>query len=148
MEIWIDMIPPKTTSQQKRACITGGGKIRFFKGKKLEQAEDDLFKLLSGYSRVVKIAGAVKVTLIPVFPYRKSEKKSVIDKTPFIPMTSKPDLDNFSKIVLDTMTRLAFFEDDAKVVCEVLEKYWGPKPGLYIKIEQYEQKQLPKLIPR
>ena len=50
--------------------------------------------------------------------------------------TTKPDTDNLQKMLKDCMTRVGFWEDDAQVAREIIEKRWSDEPcGIYIEIE-------------
>lgn len=69
------------------------------------------------------------------FPYRKSERKSVTKTGLEIPHTSRPDLDNLEKSLLDVLTRLRFWEDDAQVFTKSTAKVWGPSSYLALAIK-------------
>lgn len=130
----IDCIPPKCTSQGKRAVRIGDG-IRFFKSKNYEQAEESMTVLFNQHRPEQKFGPQpLHVSIKVVYPFRKSEKKSVIKAGVNIPMTSKPDCDNISKMILDVMTKLAWWEDDAQVTQLHIEKWWGQDPGIDITI--------------
>ena len=49
---------------------------------------------------------------------------------------TKPDTDNLQKLLKDCMTRVGFWEDDALVASEIVEKFWSQVPGIYIRIEE------------
>lgn len=54
-----------------------------------------------------------------------------------VPCTSKPDLDNAVKAVLDALTQAGWFKDDALVYSVFVEKYYadqGARPGANIRI--------------
>ncbi|MBE6902906.1 MAG: RusA family crossover junction endodeoxyribonuclease, partial [Ruminococcaceae bacterium] len=48
---------------------------------------------------------------------------------------TKPDTDNLNKLLKDCMTKLGFWKDDALVASEIIEKFYGEIPGVYIRIE-------------
>ena len=50
--------------------------------------------------------------------------------------TNKPDIDNIVKIVLDSMNRIAFKDDNQITKLEVEKKY-GIEDKIQIKIEEY-----------
>ena len=50
--------------------------------------------------------------------------------------TKKPDIDNIVKIVLDSMNRIAFKDDNQITKLEVEKKY-GIEDKIQIKIEEY-----------
>ena len=52
-----------------------------------------------------------------------------------IPHTSKPDLDNLQKAVMDEITNSGIWKDDALVYRVEADKWYGPQPGARIIIE-------------
>ena len=50
-------------------------------------------------------------------------------------MTDKPDTENLNKALVDCMTALDFWADDAQVVSEIIEKFWANTPGIYIRVD-------------
>jgi Holliday junction resolvase RusA-like endonuclease len=92
-------------------------------------------------------AGPVQLDLTAYFP--RTEKKLIkgrglveIDHAPGappgpIPMTAKPDRDNLDKVVLDALTEIGLWIDDAQVYAGRLAKFWcaaGSPPGVRIVI--------------
>ncbi|MCK3937262.1 RusA family crossover junction endodeoxyribonuclease, partial [Streptococcus suis] len=53
--------------------------------------------------------------------------------------TTKPDTDNLQKLLKDCMTAVGFWEDDAQVASEVVEKFWSDQVGIYIKVEVLDE---------
>lgn len=80
---------------------------------------------------------------IPDIPYSKSVR--LYTKWCF-PITGKhhdgeykytrPDTDNLQKLLKDCMTKCGYWNDDALVASEVVEKFWANVPGIYIRIEE------------
>lgn len=54
--------------------------------------------------------------------------------------TSKPDLDNLAKAVLDTMTQLGMYRDDSQIYLLELRKEYATncKPGCWISVHERE----------
>ena len=50
--------------------------------------------------------------------------------------TSKPDTDNLEKALKDEMTRLHFWDDDAQVCSEIVEKFWSDPCGVFVRVEE------------
>ena len=72
-------------------------------------------------------------------PQRLMKKKSPAG---FIPHTAKPDRDNLDKAVLDTLTQIGFFQDDALVVEGTITKRYtriDSVPGALIEIYTPEE---------
>ncbi len=133
----IDCIPPTATAQQKGAFVCGG-RVRFYTKKKVRQGENFLAALLSTHVPDVPFGCPVSLTVRWTFPFRKSERKSVVRAGLDKPHTSRPDLDNLEKNLLDVMTRLGFWTDDSLVAEKHTSKRWGPNPGIHVGIEPLE----------
>lgn len=57
------------------------------------------------------------------------------------PHPSKPDRDNLDKLVLDTLTQLGFWADDALVFSGTIMKWYagaGQRPGAMVRIREWE----------
>lgn len=133
LTIRLDCIPPTATAQQKGAFVCGG-RIRFYTKKKVRQSENFLAALLSMHVPDVPFSEPVSLKVRWTFPYRKSERRSVVNAGLPVPHNVRPDLDNLEKNLLDVMTRLNFWTDDSLVTEKSTSKWWGPKPGIDIEI--------------
>ena len=129
----LDCIPPTATAQQKGAFVCGG-RVRFFTKKKVRESENFLAALCSMHKPDVPFSGPVAVTVRWTFPWRKSERKRVVAAGVPVPHTSRPDLDNLEKNLLDVLTRLNFWTDDSLVAEKATSKFWGPNPGIDVAI--------------
>lgn len=128
--VFIPCLPPTTTAQQKGAFAAKGGGVRFFKKKKTKQAEDLLLRVLAPHAPAHPCIGPLSLCVDFVFPWRKSEKKSVISKFSRYPNDKKPDCSNQIKLLEDCMTALGFWHDDGQISVLRVRKYWGDKPGI------------------
>ena len=45
------------------------------------------------------------------------------------------------KALVDCMTQLGFWADDAQVVSEIIEKFWAKTPGVYIRVDILQEEQ-------
>ena len=129
----IDCVPPTATAQQKGAFVCGG-RVRFYTKKKVRQSENFLAALISMHVPDVPFYVPVSLTVRWTFPFRKSERRSVVKAGKDVPHTSRPDLDNLEKNLLDVLTRLNFWTDDSLVAEKSTSKSWGPRPGIEIEI--------------
>ena len=78
------------------------------------------------------LEGALQLRTLWLFPKGKSHKNGEWRVT-------RPDTDNLQKLLKDCMTRCGFWQDDAQVVREIVEKRWSDEPtGIYIEIEELE----------
>jgi Holliday junction resolvase RusA-like endonuclease len=138
IRVKLNITPPTATAQQKGATIRHGF-IHFYKKDKVKEAEDFLELLLAPYAPETPLAGAVFVQVRWCFPYRKSEPKRVVRAGREIPHTSRPDLDNLEKNLLDVLTRLHFWTDDSRVFSKSTAKFWGPEPYLAIALKTEDE---------
>jgi Holliday junction resolvase RusA-like endonuclease len=133
IEFHLPIVPPKATSQTKRLVIIKG-KPMFFHKKEHQIAENDLTLLCSKHVPEQPIAGPVHLGVHFYFPWRKSEKKSVIARC-FAWHTSRPDLSNMIKLIEDVLTRLGFWNDDSQIAQLIVTKHWAKTPGIDITIK-------------
>lgn len=90
------------------------------------------------YPRFKALEGRIKVNIIAYFAIPKTTKKSDINEMleNNISPTKKPDIDNIVKVVLDSMNKFAFKDDNQITKLEVEKKY-ALEDKVYIKIEEY-----------
>jgi Holliday junction resolvase RusA-like endonuclease len=104
------------------------GKFANGKGK---AAQNDLMTLLAPHRPDKPLQGAVALEVTWRYPWRKSERKANI-ALGVIPCTTRPDCDNLCKMLMDCMTRLAYWTDDGQVAELTIRKQWGSSPGIGI----------------
>lgn len=90
------------------------------------------------YPRFKALEGRIKVNIIAYFAIPKTTKKSDINEMleNNISPTKKPDIDNIVKVVLDSMNKFAF-KDDNQITKLKVEKKYALEDKVYIKIEEY-----------
>lgn len=90
------------------------------------------------YPRFKALEGRIKVNIIAYFAIPKTTKKSDINEMleNNISPTKKPDIDNIVKVVLDSMNKFAFKDDNQITKLEVEKKY-AQEEKVYVKIEEY-----------
>lgn len=113
----------------------GKGRPRFTRKGKVytpdaTEAFENLVKLYyKMHTHGVKLDGAIKASIVAVFPVPKSDSKKVraqkLEGT--IGTTIKPDCDNIAKIVLDALNHIAY-DDDSQVVSLEVQKKYGEEP--------------------
>jgi len=89
------------------------------------------------------ITGPVSVDIALRFPRPKSHYrtgKHAGELRPDAPIwhTAKPDRDNAEKAILDCLTRLAIWRDDAQVCCGQVTKRWHTQGGATITISELD----------
>ena len=72
----------------------------------------------------------VHVSIHFFFPWPESAPKKNKDKLMW--KTTKPDLDNSEKTILDTLTKEGFIRDDSIICSKTSEKYFSPEPKILI----------------
>ena len=137
MKIWIPIAggPPTYTAQQRRWSVRSGRPITY-PDKRAKATREELTRLLSPHAPKEPMTGAVKLAVSLVYPYRKSEKKTVTEAAQRIPKVTRPDVDNTLKLLQDVMTALGYWIDDAQITDLHATKYWGAEPGIEVNIEE------------
>lgn len=124
--------PPTTTDQEKRIGVSKKtGKPYVYADDNLRRAKAYFFDSISPHRPDRPMAGGVQLLVKWLFPipegsdYHNGEYK-----------LTKPDTDNLQKALKDVMTRLGFWQDDAQVCTEIIEKFWADIPGIFIRVEE------------
>lgn len=125
--LYFDQIP-KGTAQMKRVNHKTGS---FFAGKDVRLAHDLYMNALYEYAPEKPFEGPLSLGFI--FSYSVKDKKKQGQ-----PKTSRPDCDNLVKLVMDVMTELGFFLDDAQVTKLRIEKRWSlhERANVYFNLEE------------
>lgn len=134
----LDCVPPTATAQQKgeRIAKGKGGRpfVVHYEKKEVKAARQLFCGLLTPHIPPRPATGPVICETEWVYPWRKSERKSVIREFTRIPKDTKPDADNSNKLLLDCLTEMGFWEDDSQVYKPVPSKWWGDQVGIWIRI--------------
>lgn len=131
MHFFIEMNPPTATAQEKKVTVVGG-KPRYYDPAPVKEARKKLTGKLIFHRPDTPLTGPVALTTLWLFSKGKSHKNGEWRST-------KPDTDNLQKLLKDCMTKCGFWQDDAQVVRETVEKRWSDEPaGIYIEIEELE----------
>ena len=83
-----------------------------------------------------KIEGAVNMNIVYAFrrPQSLSKKeRNEIDGGKTVPKTTKPDIDNLTKAILDALNGIAW-KDDAQVTQINIQKIWSAKDQIEVEI--------------
>jgi Holliday junction resolvase RusA-like endonuclease len=136
--IHLDCIPPTATAQQKgeRIIIRKGKRpfIVHYKKPELIRAEELFVRLLKPYVPTEPITGPVQLECQWIFPWRKTELKRVMKAFLQVPKTTKPDIDNSNKLLIDCLTQTGIIKDDSIIYDLHPTKWWGDKVGIYLKL--------------
>lgn len=126
MEIFLPIIPPTATSQEKEVTVRNG-KPHIYDSARLKAARTKLCGHLATHAPKTPYTGAVRLLVKWCFPITGRHKDGEYK-------TTKPDTDNLQKLLKDVMTSCGYWRDDALVASEISEKFWAAIPGIYIKI--------------
>lgn len=126
-EFFLHIIPPTCTHQEKKVSVVNGRPV-FYEPAELKAARQKLTAHLGKYVPGEPYYCGVRLTVKWCFPKGRHRNGSY--------RTTKPDTDNLQKLLKDVMTKLQFWEDDALVASEIVEKFWAEVPGIYIRIEE------------
>lgn len=129
-EIFLPMIPPTVTHQEKKVSVVKGKPV-FYEPPELKDARAKLTAYLANHKLENKFNGPVRLITKWCYPVTGKHKNGEYK-------TTKPDTDNMIKLLKDVMTELGFWKDDALVASEITEKFWADVPGIYIRIESLE----------
>ena len=137
LSFFVNIIPTKATHQSSlRVLRSRSG--RFFVGK---FSKSPIKRWISEFSEKIAKFKPEKPLDCPVeidiefrFPYNKSASKKIINTDTW--KTTRPDLDNMEKVILDTLTNDGFFVDDSLVVLKTTRKMHSPKVGISIFIKE------------
>lgn len=118
---------PTATHQEKQVRVVNGKPV-FYEPAEVKAARQKLTAYLGQHVPEQPFCCGVRLMVKWCFP--KGRHKNGTYKT------TKPDTDNLQKMLKDVMTKLKFWEDDAQVASEIVEKFWSDIPGIYIRIEE------------
>ena len=139
IEFFLPMRPPTVTAQERQVAVVNG-KPRFYEPVKVREAREKLTAALSrakasgadSFPESLPLEGPLELRVIWLFPRGKKHKNGEWRST-------KPDTDNLQKMLKDCMTEEGFWQDDAQVCREVVEKRWSDEPtGIYVEVNSLE----------
>lgn len=119
---------PATTHQQKKVSVVND-KPKFYEPAELKAARAKLMAHLGQHVPERKYTGPIRLVTKWCFPITGRHADGEYK-------TTKPDIDNSLKLMLDCMTQLGFWKDDSLIVSLVAEKFWAKLPGIYIRIDE------------
>lgn len=137
----VNIIPPHSTAQSgKKIGIrkdrTGRSFATMYKTKASTEVENCYYAVLYPHKPENMLTGAISLKATFYYPYRKSEKKSIVKAGLIIPKTTKSDCDNLSKQFTDVLTKLGFFTDDALIFDLHIRKFYAPQGKISVEITE------------
>lgn len=130
IEFFLPINPPTTTHQMKAVRVVNGKPV-FYEPPIVKDARAKLTAALAKHAPEDPLGGALALVVKWCFPATKKH-------LPNTWRTTKPDTDNLQKLLKDCMTALEFWQDDAQVCREIIEKFWADMPGIFIHVERME----------
>ena len=131
LQFFMPMIPPTTTFQDKELAVRNGKPV-IFDSSELIAMKAKLRGHLAKYIPEEPFRGPLRVLVKWCYPANEKHPAGTWK-------TTKPDTDNLQKALLDSMTKLGFWKDDAQVASQIVEKFWSDVPGVFIYITQLEE---------
>ena len=127
MKFFLMLDPPTVTAQEKKIVVVKN-KPHIYEPENVQEAKHELKRHLRPFIPKTPLTGPLKLTVSWLFPKGTKHKHMEYRIT-------KPDTDNLEKLLKDCMTQLHFWEDDAQVCVEHVEKVWSDEPnGIEIEI--------------
>lgn len=134
LQFFLPMQPPTVTHHDKelRAYIKDGRpRAVLHDSPELKDTRAKLRAYLAPYRPQAHMVGPVR--LVVKWLFEKGDRHCDGEYK-----TTKPDTDNLQKALKDCMTELGFWKDDAQVACEICEKFWAARPGIFVQVEEIE----------
>ena len=130
-DVFISCVAPKTTAQSSLRFTKDG---KMFKDKRGVACRDTWVSLLAPNAPEEPFSKPCTLKVAFTWPWRKSEPQK--NKTlGWLPMYTKPDLDNLSKIFVDSMVTCGWLVSDQIVWKLTLMKGWGDRTGVHIALD-------------
>lgn len=127
---------PKSTAQEKGTSVING-RVHHYEKKNVRQMRERYRHEIWAFmykNRLTAPHFDGPVYLAVTFTHSTKTKKLHGQ-----PKTTKPDLDNEVKLLIDVLADLGFFTVGDQQICFLLlRKLWGEKPTVEINIEPYE----------
>lgn len=140
----LDIAPPRMTAQQKgeRAVVDADGRafVLHYRKREIVRIEQAYLAALRPHAPREPLRGPVGVSFGYYYPATKEAATAMRRAgVAMMRMTSKPDVDNIGKNLLDCMTRAGFFADDAAVALIHAEKLLVTgRPHITIRVRELE----------
>ena len=141
MNFHLAILPPKATHQGSSMIMKrkdGSSFVGRPGNSPGAKAKKSLVQLLMAHAPEKPLEGPLRVSILVVWPWRKSEpkyRKALRAAPHFV----KPDLDNYAKLLLDALADAAFFATGDQQVSHLnLSKAWADQPGIHFTIEPDE----------
>jgi len=139
--LFIDGKIPKGTHQMKGERVVvpkGRGRkpyVHHYDTQTIKDARNAFRAMFSRHAPSEPYSGAIQVKMYFLYPFNKTELKSVV-KSGWKWKTTRPDTDNIFKLPCDVLTDLGYWTDDAVVSEPILRKAFAKRSGIYLEIKE------------
>ena len=135
--------PPRATAQHKGAFVRNG-RVMFFTKKEQKQIENDYISLLIPYLPPAPMDGPLWCRIWFYYPATQATAKRLVKEgKKHEPKSTRPDVDNSAKALIDSMTKVGLFNDDSQIFALDLRKYETiDKPCVVIEIRDYKESRI------
>ena len=127
----LEIDPPTITAQQKGVRVVHG-KPFFYEKAEVTNARRKIEWAMKRYVPDEPIQGPVILSVALGVPTKDKKKLKKEWKD------TRPDLDNMLKLLLDCLTEMQVFRDDAQIVQLHSQKKWSAEGYIHIKITEIE----------
>lgn len=134
VSFFIPCDPPKSLSKNSKQLFVRKGRACMTDSKNTANAKSTILQLFAGYAPKEPLTGPLRLVIRVCYPFNKTEKKKVIALGEQ-PKVTRPDVDGIATGVMDCMSVLRFWKDDAQVTSLTVSKSVGPDPGICLSVE-------------
>ena len=124
------------TAKGRPRFFRAGNFVRTYTPKATMQAEND-FKIQSlQYKPIIPYTQEIilSIRVFKKIPKGFSKIKQIAAENRSLRPTTKPDWDNYGKLVCDAMNGI-FWKDDSQIVSAWVEKYYSDRPRIEVSME-------------
>lgn len=140
-QCWLEVpIEPPVSTHQANLRILKTKDGRQFVGKMKNNKVTNWARLFGSYIQKPEkpIEGPIRV-YIRLYYTPPKYLLPKINKCKILVKTTKPDVDNVVKVILDEFTKCGYWVDDSLIWAITVEKYWAAQPRVAVYIDQNQQ---------
>jgi Holliday junction resolvase RusA-like endonuclease len=132
--VWIPGVPK---GQPRPRAFSRGGKARVYDPGTAEGWKSAIAREVGPHLPEKPLGGPVAVSLHLSMPRPKAHyKRGVLRLEAPAWHTSRPDADNVLKAVLDALTTVGLWHDDAQVCRVTVDRKYGERPGALLEVRE------------
>lgn len=132
IQFFMAMEPPTVTAQEHKVMVRNGRPV-FYDPPELKAARQKITDALIAHKPPGRMSGPLELIVTWCFPTGENRLDGK-------PRHTKPDTDNLDKLLKDCMTHVGFWEDDAQVCREIIEKFWVKTTpcGIWVSVSEWK----------